>query len=208
MGKEIEAQQAAAPSIALMRAQLAGQKYTLQNDAKALNIIADNLGIEPQNTQQALMKGDLTPTQIAKIPQLYPIIATLSPSRAEMLKNMHGMLVESNKVGAEIGKGTMDAVKIVLETPGALPLLPKMFTQGIPGQAAQTTQTVPQGLGFNHLRFVLIHVITFIRVITVIVVLIGIICIFLVSIVITFLVIQILLVITFSIAHVTATTAW
>jgi murein DD-endopeptidase MepM/ murein hydrolase activator NlpD len=149
MGKEIEAQQAAAPSIALMRAQLAGQKYTLQNDAKALNIIADNLGIEPQNTQQALMKGDLTPTQIAKIPQLYPIIATLSPSRAEMLKNMHGMLVESNKVGAEIGKGTMDAVKIVLETPGALPLLPKMFTQGIPGQAAQTTQTVPQGLGFS-----------------------------------------------------------
>lgn len=149
MGKEIEAQQAAAPSIALMRAQLAGQKYTLQNDAKALQIIADNLGIEPQNAQQALSKGDLTPSQIAKIPQLYPIIATLSPARAEMLKNMHGMLVESNKVGADIGRGTMDAVKIVLETPGALPLLPKMFTQGIPGQATQPTQAAPQGLGFN-----------------------------------------------------------
>lgn len=149
MGKEIEAQQAAAPSIALMKAQLSGQKYTLQNDAKALNIIADNLGIEPQNAQQALSKGDLTPSQIAKIPQLYPIIATLSPARAEMLKNMHGMLVESNKVGAEIGKGTMDAVKIVLETPSALPLLPKMFTQGIPGQAGQPTQAAPQGLGLN-----------------------------------------------------------
>ena len=148
MGKEIEAQQAAAPSIALMRAQLAGQKYTLANDAKALNIIADNLGIEPKDTQRALSLGDLTPAQISKIPQLYPIIATLSPTRAEMLKNMHSMLVESQKVGTSISTGQMDAVKVVLETPSALPLLPRLFTQGIPGQGA-AAPTVPQGLGFN-----------------------------------------------------------
>jgi hypothetical protein len=99
VGKDVEAQRANAPNLALMRAQLAGQKYTLANDAKALNIISDNLGIDPRETQQSLSSGNLTQSQISKIPQLYPAIATLSPPRAEMLKNLFDMQVKGADVG-------------------------------------------------------------------------------------------------------------
>jgi len=99
VGKDVEAQRANAPNLALMRAQLAGQKYTLANDAKALNIIADNLGIDPREAQQSLSSGNLTQSQISKIPQLYPAIATLSPPRAEMLKNLFDMQVKGADVG-------------------------------------------------------------------------------------------------------------
>jgi len=99
IGKDIEAQRANAPTLAMMRAQLAGQKYTLENDAKALNIIADNLGIDPKNTQQTLSSGNLSQTQISRIPQLYPMIATLSPTRAAMLKDVFDMQVKGTDVG-------------------------------------------------------------------------------------------------------------
>jgi hypothetical protein len=99
IGRDVEAQRANAPNLALMRAQLAGQKYTLANDAKALNIISDNLGIDPREAQQSLSSGNLTQSQISKIPQLYPAIATLSPPRAEMLKNLFDMQVKGADVG-------------------------------------------------------------------------------------------------------------
>jgi hypothetical protein len=99
IGKDVEAQRANAPNLALMRAQLAGQKYTLANDAKALNIISDNLGLDPRDAQQSLSSGNLTQSQISRIPQLYPAIATLSPPRAEMLKNLFDMQVKGADVG-------------------------------------------------------------------------------------------------------------
>ena len=99
IGKDIEAQKANAPTLAMMRAQLAGQKYTLENDAKALNIIADNLGIDPKSAQQTLNSGNLSQTQISRIPQLYPMIATLSPTRAAMLKDVFDMQVKGTDVG-------------------------------------------------------------------------------------------------------------
>jgi len=98
IGKDIEAQKANAPTLAMMRAQLAGQKYTIENDAKALNIIADNLGIDPKSTQQTLSSGNLSQTQLSRIPQLYPMISTLSPTRAAMLKDVYDMQVK----GADI----------------------------------------------------------------------------------------------------------
>jgi hypothetical protein len=104
IGKDIEAQRANAPTLAMMRAQLAGQKYTLENDAKALNIIADNLGIDPKNTQQTLSSGNLSQTQISRIPQLYPMIATLSPTRAAMLKDMFEMQVKGADVNIKQGE--------------------------------------------------------------------------------------------------------
>jgi hypothetical protein len=104
IGKDIEAQKANAPTLAMMRAQLAGQKYTLENDAKALNIIADNLGIDPKSTQQTLSSGNLSQTQISRIPQLYPMIATLSPTRAAMLKDVFDMQVKGTDVGIKQGE--------------------------------------------------------------------------------------------------------
>jgi hypothetical protein len=88
----------------MMRAQLAGQKYTLSNDAKALQIIGDNLGIDPQNAEKVISSGDLSQTQISRIPQLYPLIATLSPARAGMLKDMFDMRVKGADVNIKQGE--------------------------------------------------------------------------------------------------------
>jgi hypothetical protein len=104
VGKDIEAQKANAPTLAMMRAQLAGQKYTLSNDAKALQIIGDNLGIDPQNAEKVISSGDLSQTQISRIPQLYPLIATLSPARAGMLKDMFDMRVKGADVNIKQGE--------------------------------------------------------------------------------------------------------
>jgi len=104
VGKDIEAQKANAPTLAMMRAQLAGQKYTLSNDAKALQIIGDNLGIDPQNAEKVISSGDLSQTQISRIPQLYPLIATLSPARAGMLKDMFDMRVKGEDVNIKRGE--------------------------------------------------------------------------------------------------------
>jgi len=89
----------------MMRAQLAGQKYTLSNDAKALQIINDNLlGVDPQSAEKVLSSGNLSQTQISRIPQLYPLIATLSPARATMLKDMYEMQVKGADVNIKQGE--------------------------------------------------------------------------------------------------------
>jgi hypothetical protein len=104
IGKDIEAQRANAPTLAMMRAQLAGQKYALDNDAKALNIIADNLGIDPQRTEQTLNTGNLSQSEISKIIKVFPRIQALSPTRAAMLKDLFEMQVKGADVGIKQGE--------------------------------------------------------------------------------------------------------
>jgi hypothetical protein len=50
VGRDVEAMRASEPSIAMMRAQLAGQKYEIGNQGKALNLLADTFGMTPQAT--------------------------------------------------------------------------------------------------------------------------------------------------------------
>ena len=104
IGKDVEAQRANAPTLAMMRAQLAGQKYALDNDAKALNIIADNLGIDPQRTEQTLNTGNLSQSEISKIIKVFPRIQALSPTRAAMLKDLFDMQVKGADVGIKQGE--------------------------------------------------------------------------------------------------------
>ena len=104
IGKDIEAQRANAPTLAMMRAQLAGQKYALDNDAKALNIIADNLGIDPQRTEQTLNTGNLSQSEISKIIKVFPRIQALSPTRAAMLKDLFEMQVKGADVNIKQGE--------------------------------------------------------------------------------------------------------
>jgi len=105
VGKDIEAQKANAPTLAMMRAQLAGQKYTLSNDAKALQIINDNLlGVDPQSAEKVLSSGNLSQTQISRIPQLYPLIKELSPARAGTLKDIFDMHVKGEDVNIKRGE--------------------------------------------------------------------------------------------------------
>ncbi len=101
VGKDIEREKELAPSLAMMRAQISGQKYTMQNDAKALNLLSSTLGVEPTEVPNALSNGNLNSSQTSKLQQIYPLVASLSPARGEMVKNMVEMANNSTKAGAE-----------------------------------------------------------------------------------------------------------
>ena len=54
LGRQQEKYQEQEPNVAMMRAQIAGQKYTLGNDAKALQLMGANLGMDPTDVTQAM----------------------------------------------------------------------------------------------------------------------------------------------------------
>jgi murein DD-endopeptidase MepM/ murein hydrolase activator NlpD len=109
-GRQQQEQQKLAPNIAQMRASIAGQKYEMQNDAKALSLIGNKLGLSPTETENALSQGNIDKNQINTLQELYPVIAQLSPKRAEMVKQMFSMGVETQKLKTEQDKLLMDVV--------------------------------------------------------------------------------------------------
>jgi murein DD-endopeptidase MepM/ murein hydrolase activator NlpD len=109
-GRQQQEQQKLAPNIAQMRASIAGQKYEMQNDAKALELIGNKLGLSPTETESALSQGNIDKNQISTLQELYPVIAQLSPKRAEMVSKMFTMGVETQKLKTEQDKLLMDVV--------------------------------------------------------------------------------------------------
>jgi murein DD-endopeptidase MepM/ murein hydrolase activator NlpD len=148
VGRDVEAQRAAEPSIAMMRAQLAGQKYEIGNQGKALNLLANTLGMEPAATTQAISSGTLPQSAVSKItPEIYTTVSLLYPKLGETLKNAFGMDVDRQKLNFDFMGKVSDAAKIVIENgPGAIPYLSRTLTQNMPGQQAPTTQP---SLGFK-----------------------------------------------------------
>jgi murein DD-endopeptidase MepM/ murein hydrolase activator NlpD len=138
VGRDVEAMRASEPSIAMMRAQLAGQKYEIGNQGKALNLLADTFGMTPQATSQAISTGNLPSSMVSKLtPEIYTTVSLLYPKLGETLKNAFGMDVERQKLINETDKGSTDAAKLVIENgPGVIPLLPKRFTGNLQGQQA------------------------------------------------------------------------
>ena len=138
VGRDVEAMRAAEPSIAMMRAQLAGQKYEMGNQGKALNLLADTFGMTPQATSQAISTGNLPNSMVSKLtPEIYTTVSLLYPKLGETLKNAFGMDVERQKLGFDLMGKVTDAAKIVIENgPGAIPYLSKTLTQNMPGQPA------------------------------------------------------------------------
>jgi murein DD-endopeptidase MepM/ murein hydrolase activator NlpD len=151
IGKDIEAQQQQEPQIAMMRAQLAGQKYALANDAKALQIMGDNLGVDPSQVSSILQNpSGLSSGQLSKIQQLYPIVSQLSPQRGEMLKNMFGMGVEAQKLGYQgIDERTKAADIVIKNGAGALEYLSPEVTVGMPGAPIQEQKNSQTNFGFS-----------------------------------------------------------
>ena len=144
VGQDVQRQQEQEPSIAMMRAQLAGQKYEIGNQSKALNLLANTLGMDPTATTQAISNGTLPASAVSKItPEIYTTVSLLYPKLGETLKNAFGMDIDRAKLNVDINKGTTDAAKIVLENgPGAIPYLSKQFTQNMPGQQAPANPTL------------------------------------------------------------------
>lgn len=99
VGKDVEKQQEYALPIAQMRATIAGQKYQVQNESKALGILANALDTTPQKAGDMVVSGDMTPDMLTKIPSgMYVMINKLDPKLGEGLKNAFNMDVERRKL--------------------------------------------------------------------------------------------------------------
>jgi hypothetical protein len=95
MGEQQQRQLEQQIPIAQARAQIAGQKYEIENQSKAIQLLSQAIGAPPQVVAQQLSDGSLPPQAIANIPPaVYAQIATLSPKVGEVVKNIVDM---SNK---------------------------------------------------------------------------------------------------------------
>ena len=103
-----EKQREAELPIAQMRAQLAGQKYEVENQGKALQLLAATLGVAPAQVEGVLSSGNVTPDVAAKLAKIYPMVAQLSPKVGEIVK---GTFTMQN----EMGKLSLDREKFVAE---------------------------------------------------------------------------------------------
>ena len=103
-----EKQREAELPIAQMRAQLAGQKYEVENQGKALQLLSATLGVAPAQVEGVLSSGNVTPDVAAKLAKIYPMVAQLSPKVGEIVK---GTFTMQN----EIGKLNLDRERFVAE---------------------------------------------------------------------------------------------
>ena len=103
-----EKQREAELPIAQMRAQLAGQKYEVENQGKALQLLSATLGVAPAQVEGVLSSGNVTPDVAAKLAKIYPMVAQLSPKVGEIVK---GTFTMQN----EMGKLNLDREKFVAE---------------------------------------------------------------------------------------------
>jgi len=77
--------------IAQARAQLAGQKYETENQAKAISLLAQTLGTTPDKVETRLASGNISPPELNRLAQIFPTIAQLSPKVGEIVKGVFGM---------------------------------------------------------------------------------------------------------------------
>lgn len=148
VGQDIQKQQEQEPNIAMMRAQLAGQKYEVANQSKALGMLSNAFGMTPAATTEAINSGKLDPALIDQLsPGLYTTISLLYPKLGEVVKNAFGMQLDKAKFENEVNRGQTDAAKLVIDNgPGAIAYLPQQYTKSMPG-GKPDQPTVQTGLG-------------------------------------------------------------
>lgn len=116
IGAQQEQQQAQMLPIAQMRAEISGQKYQMQNQAKAISILAAAMGTTPNVAAKALQDGTVPPAAASKItPQLYAQVAQLSPQVGEMVSKLFGMQNEATKVDLQGKQYQLDLDKFEAE---------------------------------------------------------------------------------------------
>jgi hypothetical protein len=101
IGAQQEKQQEAQLPIAQMRAQLAGQKYEVENQGKALQLLSSTLGVAPAQVEAALASGNVTPDVAEKLAKIYPIVAQLSPKVGEIVKGTFTMQNDLGKLNLD-----------------------------------------------------------------------------------------------------------
>lgn len=144
VGAQQQRQDEMAIPIAQARAQLAGQKYEVANQAKALELMAATLGMPVSAVQQQLQSGSLPPNAMAKLSQMYPIIAQLSPKVGEIVKNVFGMHKDIASSANEDWKAGMQQADLEAKYgPNVLSLIPGGGKSRVGAPTAEPTTTQP-----------------------------------------------------------------
>jgi hypothetical protein len=125
VGRQQEAREAQEVPQAVMRAQIAGQKYELQNQSQALSLLAQTLGLPVEQVEKGLQTGSLPPNSATKLAQIYPVVQQLSPKVGEIIKNTFGMQKDLIGLATEDRKAGMQEADLVAKYgSGILNLMP------------------------------------------------------------------------------------
>lgn len=136
VGAQQERQQEMAIPMSQMKLQIAGQKYEVENQSKALKLMAETLGMSEPQVAQSLQTGSFPPGAAVKLAQIYPIVSQLSPKVGEIVKNTFGMQKDLAGMATEDFKANMSQADLIAKYgKGILDL--------IPGGGRTTSQAAP-----------------------------------------------------------------
>jgi len=125
VGAQQERQQEAEIPLSQMKMQIAGQKYEIENQSKALKIMANTLGMTEPQVAQSLQTGSFPPGSAVKLAQIYPIVSQLSPKVGEIVKNTFGMQKDLAGMAVEDFKANMSQADLIAKYgKGVLDLIP------------------------------------------------------------------------------------
>ena len=125
VGAQQERQQEMTIPMSQMKLQIAGQKYEIENQSKALKIMADTLGMSEPQVVQSLQTGSFPPGAAVKLAQIYPIVSQLSPKVGEIVKNTFGMQKDLAGMATEDFKANMSQADLIAKYgKGILDLIP------------------------------------------------------------------------------------
>jgi len=110
VGKQQEEQEARAPAIAQMRAQLAGQKFQVGQEQNALKAFANVLGVAPDNLQEGMAQAVNNPAMMQRLNSAMPQFYS-SPKVFEMAKTMFGQYKDINEANIKQSGLVIDALK-------------------------------------------------------------------------------------------------
>jgi len=130
LGAQQAQQEQQEPQIAMMRAQLAAQKYEVANQGKAMNMLGGVFGMDPAKVAEGLQNGTINandPSFASKLtPQLYTQISLLYPKLGETLKGAFGMDIEKGKLKSQNDTNQIAAIEKLAKNPELLPVFKQM----------------------------------------------------------------------------------
>jgi len=147
VGKQREEEEARALPIAQMRAQLVGQKYEMQKQAKALDLLSQSTGADPTQIGQMLTSGNMPLSMVNKFtPELMLKLSQLDPKLAAGVKDAAGMVNENIKNMLTMRGQGIDIVNYATKLGGEYLDLAKSMGL-IPGVSGASTVTAPTAGG-------------------------------------------------------------
>lgn len=132
--------------IAQLRAQIAGQKYELANQAEGMKMLGQLLGTSPEQTAEGVQTGRFPAGITRKItPDIYAAFAAKYPKLGEILKNSAAMENDAIKNFLEMVKSGVSLAEMEAKFgPEFLQMIPPEYLNALrPGSTGTTAPTAP-----------------------------------------------------------------